>query len=238
MLWDSFLKLYQDNAVTPSGLTVPIVASVGNHEAGGFDQPLSRLRFYTRYFVQESLEGRQPQELPTHHVQYISNQVMIALDSQVVETAASQVGWLSTTLSSAAPGSFKTALYRAPEYPSVRPFNDAESTAVHKIFVPVFDQHNLAVSFENHDHAYKRTNRMRGGNTDPTGTLYWVMERWEFLLPENFLSPLPSPSDKPYLVQRQARSFFLHVKVNPGNYTVDAIDSSSMIFDSVCNTYP
>jgi len=236
--WDQWLKLYTDNALTPSGLTVPIVASVGNHEAGGFDQPLSHLPYYTRYFVQESLSGRKPQDLPTHHVQYISNQVLVALDSNVVASPASQVDWLTSTLSAAPSGSFKTAIYHAPAYPSVRAFTDPESTAVRTNFIPVFDAHQLAVSFENHDHAYKRTHRLKGGVADATGTLY-VGDGAMGVDSRISSTPGAMPSSsKPYLDFIVGRSFYILVSVDSTSYNVTAIDETATTFDSFSNSYP
>jgi hypothetical protein len=161
---------------------------------------------------------------------------MVSLDSTVIETPASQVAWLTDTLSSAPAGSFKTAIYHAPAYPSVRSFNNAESKAVRTHFVPVFDQTNLAVSFENHDHAYKRTNRMRDSQNDPTGTLY-IGDGAMGVSPRISTDP-PIPSDKQYLVKYQGRSFFLHVSVTAGNYSMNAIDENGATFDSISNSYP
>jgi len=235
--WDQWIQLYTDNAVSPGGLTIPIVASVGNHEAGGFAQPLSHMPYYTRYFVQESLNGRQPEDLPTHHVQYISNQVLVSLDSNVVATPASQVDWLTSTLSTAPSGSFKTAIYHAPAYPSVRVFTDPDSTAVRTSFVPVFDAHQLAVSFENHDHAYKRTHRLKGGVADATGTLY-VGDGAMGVDARIPASSTAIPADRPYLAQRLGRSFYLLVSLDASSYNVTAIDDTAAIFDTYSSTYP
>lgn len=235
--WDQWLQLYINNAITPSGLTIPIVASIGNHEAGGFGQPLSHLPYYTRYFVQESLSGRQPQDLPTHHVQYISNQVLVALDSDVVTTPASQVSWLTSILAAAPVGSFKTAIYHAPGYPSVRAFTDPESTAVRTHFVPVFDAQKLAVSFENHDHAYKRTHRLKNGIADGTGTLY-VGDGAMGVDSRISSTPPPIPSGRGYLDFFVGRSFYILVSLDSTSYNVTAIDDTAAIFDSFSNSYP
>jgi hypothetical protein len=234
--WDAFLSMYETNAVTPTGYTVPIVAAVGNHEAGGFNQPLSHLPFYTRYFVQESLNGRLPQDLPTYHVKYISNQVLVSLDSSVIKKPLEQVDWLTSTLSAAPPGSFKSAIYHAPGYPSIRSFEDPESKSVRQHFVPVFDDQHLHVSFENHDHAYKRTKRLKASLEDPTGTLY-VGDGAMGVSPRISTGPQPIPSGKDYLTQFQGRSFFLYVSITDATYTMAALDETNAIFDGFSDSY-
>jgi hypothetical protein len=234
--WDAFLSMYEENAVSSTGHTIPIVAAVGNHEAGGFAQPLNHLPFYTRYFVQESLNGRQPQDLPTYHVKYISRQVLISLDSNVIVSPEKQVDWLKTTLSAAPANSFKTAIYHAPAYPSVRAFSDEESKIVRDHFAPVFDSNALAVSFENHDHAYKRTHRLKAGVADPTGTLY-IGDGAMGVSSRIPATQTTIPVDRPYLAQLQGRSFYLVVTVGSADYDIAAIDDGSVTFDSVTHQY-
>ena len=170
--WDKFLSNLESSAVTPLGYTVPFVMAPGNHEAGGWGQPAKNMRFYNRYFVHENLAGRAASALPLHHVHYIANQVLIALDSNVVETPASQVNWLRNVMQSANNGSVKMAMYHAPGYPSFRPLSDPQSTGVRTYFVPVFEENGLTIGFENHDHAYKRTKLLLGGVANPSGILY------------------------------------------------------------------
>lgn len=235
--WDDWFTMYEKYAVTPSGYSLPIVAAVGNHEAGGFYRPMSSLRFYTRYFVQEALNGRKPEQLPSYHAHQISNQLLIALDSEVISTAASQVPWLTSTLAAAPAGSFKTAIYHAPGYPAYRPIDEPNSKAIRDHFVPVFDEHQLAVSFENHDHVYKRTHRIKGGVSDANGTLY-VGDGAMGVRSREPPHTLAIPSDRPYLQQWQGRSFYLLVNVTATEYAISAIDQTSFQFDSFNNTYP
>lgn len=235
--WDEWFSMYEKNAVTPGGYMIPIVASVGNHEAGGFDRPRSSLTFFTRYFVQESLAGRSPEKLPSYHAHQISNQLMVVLDSDVISTPASQVSWLNSTLSAAPAGSFKSAIYHAPGYPAYRAVNQHTSKNIRDYFVPVFDQHQLAVSFENHDHVYKRTHRLRGGEIYANGTLY-VGDGAMGVKSREAPQVLSIPADRPYLQQWQGRSFYLLVNVNSTDYSISAIDQNNLEFDSFSNPYP
>lgn len=226
--WDAFLTMYENKTVTPTGYTVPIIAAPGNHEAGGWAQPLSNMRFYKRYFVQENLNNRPAQSLPLHHSHYISNQLLIALDSNVIETPASQVSWLSDVLADAPPGTLKTAIYHAPGYPSVRAFSDPESTGVRTHFVPVFDTYNLTAAFENHDHAYKRTKLLKAGEPHPSGTLY---------LGDGAFGVKPRPtvtlSGKPWMEVIASKGFFVNANVNETHVMFEAIDTNADVFDRV-----
>ena len=49
---------------------------------------------------------------------------------------------------------------------------------VRKHWHPLFDAHNIRVAFEHHDHAYKRTPRIRGGEVDANGTVYFGDGAW------------------------------------------------------------
>ena len=230
--WDAWLDMYEKAAKTPSGYTVPILTSVGNHEAGGFDQPLSHLPFYTRYFVQESLNGRLPQDLPTYNTKYIGNQLMLSLDSSVITSPEDQVSFISAELSKAPPGTLKTAMYHAPGYPSIRSFTNSQSKSIRKHFVPTFDAYKLHVAFENHDHAYKRSKLLKGGVSDPTGTLYigdGSMGATSRLPAGN----QPIPASRDYLEVLHGNNFVLFITVTDSNYSISAIDNSNVIFDRV-----
>ena len=232
--WDKFLSNWETNAITPTGYTIPIITSPGNHEAGGWEQPMKNMRFYNRYFVHEDMAGKQAWELPLHHVHYISNQVLVALDSHVIESPASQVEWLTGVLNSSAPGSLKMAMYHAPGYPSVRLMSNPESTGVRTHFVPVFDAHGLTVGLENHDHAYKRTKLLLGGVENPSGVLY-IGDGAMGVKPRTTVTL----SGRDYLETVVAKQFYIHVRPrnaeNLVNFNVYDIDNN--IFDSVNKTY-
>lgn len=232
--WDAWLSQWEQYAVTPTGYTIPIIASPGNHEAGGWEQPMKNMRFYNRYFVFEDLAGGQAWELPLHHVHYISNQVLVALDSYVVETPASQVSWLTNVLSSAAPGSLKMAMYHAPGYPSVRVFSNPESVGVRTHFVPVFDQYGLTVGLENHDHAFKRTKLLYGGVENSTGVLY-VGDGAMGVKARTAVSI----TGRDYLEVLIAKQFYIHVQPNNTASAVkfDTYDIDSKVFDTYTTNY-
>lgn len=82
----------------------------------------------------------------------------------------------------------KMAVYHVPMYPSVRLFSDYMGSKMRQYWLPLFDQHNMKLSFENHDHSYKvsdravdgiamtdwiqRTYRLRNNEITSNGTQY------------------------------------------------------------------
>lgn len=157
---------------------VPLVVSIGNHEAGNFYAPEDAFTFYKAYFVQEPIdEGRDPNKMPTYQTHVIANILLLSLDSYVYATPSGpQADWIANELqrSYAMPNiRFRTAMYHAPQWPSVRKLEDSVSKACREAWSPIFDQYGMDIGFENHDHAYKRTKLMKNGQpVSSNGTLF------------------------------------------------------------------
>lgn len=230
--WDTFLSNLEKYSVTPTGYTVPFIMAPGNHEAGGWGQPMKNMRFYNRYFVHEDLKGKQAWELPLHHVHYISNQVLIALDSNVVETPKSQVGWLRKVLSEAPANSLKMAMYHAPAYPSHRPLNDPESTGVREHFVPAFEDLGVTLGLENHDHSYKRSKLLLKGAANPAGVLY---------IGDGAMGVTARSGDASrwYLNRTLSKQFYFFMQPNnqANGISIQAYDTNNDVFDSYFMPY-
>jgi hypothetical protein len=54
--WDRWLRLYSEKAVTPSGYSIPLLTTIGNHEAGGFRMKFKSAAFYPFYFYHQPIE--------------------------------------------------------------------------------------------------------------------------------------------------------------------------------------
>ena len=68
-----------------------------------------------------------------------------------------------------------------------------------KNWVPLFDKHNIDLVLEHHDHTFKRTHPMRGGDVDEkTGIVYLGDGSWGKLrIPKK-------PEERPYLAEASA----------------------------------
>lgn len=168
-IWDGWMENWTREMVTPEGFTVPMVLAIGNHEVNGFGKP-EFAEYWYGYFAQTN---RESSEDASYFARRFGKDVlMLALDTGHVTPHAGQADWIREKLSGASDLPLTYALYHVPFYPSHRDFTGIGSAMGRRIWGPIFDEFALDVAFENHDHTYKRTHRIRGGQIDPEGTLY------------------------------------------------------------------
>eukprot|EP01080_Neovahlkampfia_damariscottae_P009827 gene9827-2149_t len=170
---DKFFKLWEELAYTPEGHYIPLLTSIGNHEAKDFQFFRTRkdAQLYIRSFSYKN--GDYGQSTSLHHAHTIGNHSSImVLDSSVVESHSSQVDWLTKMWSEKYKSTNKYTLYHAPLYPSARSPDNAVSALGREHWLKIFDENNLKVSFENHDHLLKRTKFLKNNKEDITGTIY------------------------------------------------------------------
>ena len=190
--WDTFLS--QVSLRQQDGSVLPILTAVGNHEGGGYRQATNYrersqfIYFYMRYFpaiadraflssttttttpTVAAVREVEPfyvnnDDTSTFHRHIIGGTGWVVLDSGIISSVHSQVGYLQDTLdmyrSLIDAGQLHKIIvtYHNPAFPTVRSFHDTYSTAVRETFVPLMDAAfpDVAWVLENHDHAYKRT---------------------------------------------------------------------------------
>lgn len=250
--WDRWLKMYSESAITPSGLSVPLLTAIGNHEAGGFNMKRSNSPFYLNYFfhqgfntVPESMSQSKtmdpatkfrPTNVPpnTYHAHDLAGTSLIILDSGVLAAPdGAQRAWLEATLNHSRNGPHKAswayAAYHRPMYPSVAPLDNKGSTQLRAAWEDVFATHKLDMAFENHDHAFKRSYPIVNGVVLPAhapGTIY---------LGDGSMGVKPrkpaAVNKRDYLVTSEQDSFFFLVSFTPHNVTVQAINEQNIVFD-------
>ncbi len=93
-----------------------------------------------------------------------------------------QASWLRTALEARKGVSHRMAIYHVPAYPSIGKFNNRQSKAIRRFWVPLFEKGGIQVAFEHHDHAYKRTHPLLNNRIHPNGVVYlgdgaWGVER-------------------------------------------------------------
>ena len=174
--WDAWFDQWADGMVTPSGLTVPLVLAVGNHEVqGGYLGGTEAAPFFFGFFPQT------PREAPRSYFRrtFGSDVAVYALDTgHVAPHGGEQAAWLDRALAADADVPHRFALYHVPLYPSHRAFDGGGSVRGRTAWAPLFDRHALTAAFENHDHTFKRTHRLRGDSLDAAGTLYLGDGAW------------------------------------------------------------
>ena len=163
--WDRWLSNWTEFLTSDEGQLMPMVLAVGNHEVvDGYGQPKENAPFFFGYFPQggESYFARQ----------FGKSLLFCVMDSGHIASQEEQAEWLDGLFEEQGDAPHKMAIYHVPMYPSHRAYEDERMVRARTHWLPVFDEHHLDVAFENHDHAYKRTPRLKGDRIDPEGTLY------------------------------------------------------------------
>ncbi|KAF2070361.1 hypothetical protein CYY_008317 [Polysphondylium violaceum] len=172
--WDERLLFFQNTLAKDNRLT-PLVLSIGNHEAGAFFQSYKQVPFYFHYFVfkiGDSMLSVDKRE--SFHVHKIStHSSIVSLDSCVTKLWSEQVEWLDNTWSSVElKDTMKMTVYHTPIFPAYSPLDSKIAKLGIEYMVPLFDKFNVPLSFENHEHLFKRTKPLRHGQVSPQGTVY------------------------------------------------------------------
>ena len=174
--WDAWFDQWAEGMVTPSGLTVPLVLAVGNHEVrGGYLGGAEKAPFFFGFFPQT------PRDAPRSFFRrsFGANMVVYALDTgHVVEHGGEQAAWLDAQLAADADVPHRFALYHVPLYPSHRAYDGGGSVRGREAWGDIFDRHGITAAFENHDHTFKRTHPLRGDSVDASGVLYLGDGAW------------------------------------------------------------
>jgi hypothetical protein len=173
--WDAWFDQWA-HMVTPSGLTVPLVVAVGNHEVqGGYLGGVEAAPFFFGFFPQT------PRDAPRSYFRraFGANVAVYVLDTgHVVEHGGAQAAWLDEQLAADADVPHRFALYHVPLYPSHRAYDGGGSVRGRAAWGDLFDRHGLTAAFENHDHTFKRTRPLRGDSVDAAGVLYLGDGAW------------------------------------------------------------
>ena len=174
--WDAWFDQWTEGMVTPSGLTVPLVVAVGNHEVqGGYLGGVGAAPFFFGFFPQT------PREAPRSYFRraFGPHVAVYVLDTgHVVEHGGTQAAWLDEQLAADAGVPHRFALYHVPLYPSHRAYDGGGSVRGRAAWGGVFDRHGLTAAFENHDHTFKRTHPLRGDSVNADGVLYLGDGAW------------------------------------------------------------
>jgi len=186
--------------------------------------------YYYTYFVHESTNNSDPTGVAGYHSHYISgNTQLIAVDSYITYSAESQIPWLKQEFEYAQANSVYNRLvfYHIPLYPGVRSPSSTPIAELRSVWAPLWDQYQVKVAFEHHDHVYNRCKPMKNGVADyENGTLYIGDGAF------GVLNEIPSDS-RYYVDVRNSTRHFLSVSVEGRNVTITAIDYKGNQFDSV-----
>lgn len=142
--------------ITTSGRVVPIVVARGNHDrAVGFEEMFH-------------WPGK---EHEYHYATQLTGKVALVTLNTEISLAGNQSRWLGRTLKRLRPeNEWLVTMYHKPAYPSVRGWSDGADRRHY--FVPHFEENDVDLVLESHDHALKRTLPIRDGGPHPRGITY------------------------------------------------------------------
>lgn len=225
-IWDRWLDTWENLMVTRDGLTIPLIAAIGNHETNKSEGPPEvKAPFYYGLFAQGG-RGYFSRSLGGHAA-------LLALDSgHTAEHAGDQATWLEGELKAHHRVPFTFACYHVPLYPSHRVYDGDYSDRGRKSWGPLFDRFHLTAGFENHDHTFKRSRLLRDGKPDPAGTLY---------LGDGCFGREPRTVDAEtrwYLVDQRSEAHFWQVDVAPGGVVYQAVNDRGLILDVALSPRP
>ncbi len=227
-IWDTWLDNWQQLMVTPSGLTVPMVSAIGNHEvAGGYHGTAENAPIYLQYLAQN--------DAASYYVRRVGPRLVIfLLDSgHLASHGGQQADWLEQQLAANAEVPVRLATYHVPLFPGFRLPSSDYSKAGRKHWQPLFDRYQLLAAFENHDHIFKRTHPIRGKQIDPQGTIY---------LGDGSFGRGPRAVDGPrqthlhrrwYLDQLRSAGHIWRVDVEADRVVFAAVNQEGHVFDRV-----
>ncbi|MBC8086179.1 MAG: metallophosphoesterase family protein [Phycisphaerae bacterium] len=172
--------------VTPEGRLIPVIAAIGNHEVFSERDTTEATRAMITKTGVKLGDATYYRVLHAHarDLQYqvidVGNYLSLVLlnTDHTAEIAGPQTDWLKSTLASRPSVPHVFPIYHVPGYPSVRAFGAGNSTQVRDHWAPLFESAGVRFAFENHDHAYKRTFPILGGQRDTAGIVYIGDSAW------------------------------------------------------------
>lgn len=219
-IWDQWLQNWCTEMITPNGYTIPVGASIGNHEVqGGYQGNPDKAPFYFGFFPQSGNRSY-------FRRQFGSNFVMYFLDSgHIAKHGGNQADWLETQLKKDQAIPYRFAIYHVPLYHSYRQFDNEWSQAGRTHWGPLFDKYGLTTAFENHDHMFKRSKLLRDGRESDKGVLYLGDGAWGKGPRTLDLTP------RPYMVKAGANLHFWLVDTTAERVEYRAIDINGRVLD-------
>ena len=219
--WLDWIEEYADHAVRPDGLSIPFIVAIGNHEViGGYNQnPLKAPIFFSVFPFPEENSA-------TYAIDLFEDLSVVVLNSNHTQSVESQVEFLESSLKKRQNNKHLFALYHFPAYGIVKGgLEHSISQSMRKHWTPLFDKYGLDAAFENDHHIYKRSNLIKSGKVDPSGTLYigdgaWGVETRSF--PEK---------DRWYVAEASPTRHVIEVVIEKDVRTYRAINHEQIVFD-------
>lgn len=218
--WIDWIKVWHAQMITPQGYLIPVVSAIGNHDLnGGYDQTPAQAAVFSALFP---IPGKRVYDVLDFD-SYLSIFILDSGHANPIE--GQQTHWLRSALAERQEVLHRFAVYHVPAYPSVRNLDNKQSVAIRNNWVPLFEQGGIQVSFEHHDHAYKRTHPLLKGRIHPEGVVYlgdggWGVEKPRILKWKH-----------PYLAKFFPARHFIAVTLTPTEQQFKSINDQGQVID-------
>jgi acid phosphatase type 7 len=167
---------------------IPVIFGTGNHDLGVSaysNIPVVHNEYqpvYKHYFPQNTKDSTVPDI--SHRRSYFSHRfsdklLILSLDVGYQYTIeGEQTNWLNSELE-ASEYKIKLVQYHSPIYPACSPNRDTKVQELgKKYWVPLFEEFNVTLVSENHNHIFKRSKPIKQGKIDPNGITYIGEGSW------------------------------------------------------------
>lgn len=179
--WHEWFEANMNTLVADDGRVPPLIVGIGNHEVRGgshqnrMSDEAARRRFAPYFYGLFAFPG-QPGYGVLDFGGYLSLVIGDTDHTNTVE--GEQTRWLARALAEREEVTHLIPVYHVPAYPSHRDFEGAVSRKIREHWLPLFEQHGVRVAFENHDHTFKRTHPLRGGEVAADGIIFMGDGAW------------------------------------------------------------
>ena len=159
--WFNFLRDWKERMIAPDGRIIPFLLLPGNHDISSKAPDL----FFKLFDFPEKKLYRE-----ISFGNYLS---LLLLDTgHLSPIKGEQTLFLQNSLKQNRDKPYLIPVYHIAAYPSYYAFQAETPKTLRKWWCPLFDEANLPIAFENHNHSWKKTFPIRGEKIDPSGTIY------------------------------------------------------------------
>jgi len=222
--WYDWMDSWATLAVTQDRRMIPMVVTIGNHEASSQGKP-EHAPFYYSLFTMPT-----PQQT-NYAIDFGDYMSIVLLDSGHSQPVNSQTSWLQTTLEAKSRFPHLFTCYHRPAFGAGVKANDKN---IVEAWVPLFERYQIDAAFENDHHVYKRTKRLTEGKEDQEkGILYIGDGAWGVRV-------RPIPKDKgihlEYMERAESLNHLIEVELDGTHIHYRAMTADGNVFDKV--SYP
>lgn len=210
--WVSFLSIWKEQMITPSGRLIPMVLAIGNHD---LTEETTKL-FFTLFPI--------PNNRLYRSLDFGNYMNLILLDTEhFAPIEGEQTTWLENTLKTGS-APFTFAVYHEAAYPSHYPFDGIIPQKIRANWCPLFEKHHITAAFEHHNHTYKKTHRIANNKIDPNGIIYFGDGCWG--------APPRKTNDMWYLAQRGRKNNVYLIDLEKTKAHIQAINLNGEPLDT------